>query len=86
LFEGCTRDINNWEVPSKSKAVPRHKREGAEGPRARKRFSKGHPLAERPSSQWSDLIFLGSQCRSLYLQFETDGVIRETNAFPAGLP
>src|ERR1700683_943204 len=30
LFEGCTRDINNWEVPSRAMGVPRDKCEGAE--------------------------------------------------------
>jgi hypothetical protein len=50
LFEGCTRDINNWEVPSSSMALPRGPSDAAEVPLARKRFSNWHLLSENPSS------------------------------------
>src|ERR1700677_2191782 len=38
LFGGCTRGINNWELPSSSMALPRGKCEGAEDSIARKRI------------------------------------------------
>jgi len=59
LCVGCIRDISNWEVPSRSMAVPRVKCEVAEVPLAWKRFSKWYFLLKTPPREWSDLIFLG---------------------------
>jgi hypothetical protein len=59
LFEGYTRDINNWEVPTRSMADPRDKCEDVEVPLSRKPFSKLHLCAEDTLREWNDPIFLG---------------------------